>query len=167
MISEIHDAAEMEPEHTVHAHRHRHSNDHRSRGHRPLRPAKTITATRCIIRAKKEGRQAVSGSRYQLRFSARLVRFGIDTNARRENLEHDVQSIDLCQMDPRLALAVFLLLRGVEMVMGYSARSRGRGCRLDQGAEEYAARDHRDRFVMKCGSCGEELTKLGRTTPLL
>jgi hypothetical protein len=26
------------------------------------------------------------------------------------------------------------------------------------------ARD--DRFVLKCGSCGEELTKLGRTAPL-
>jgi hypothetical protein len=25
---------------------------------------------------------------------------------------------------------------------------------------------HDDRFVLKCGSCGEELTRLGRTAPL-
>jgi hypothetical protein len=25
---------------------------------------------------------------------------------------------------------------------------------------------HDDRFVLKCGSCGEELTKRGRTAPL-
>jgi hypothetical protein len=33
----------MEPEHTLHAHRHRHRHDHRSRGHRALQPAETIT----------------------------------------------------------------------------------------------------------------------------
>ena len=41
--SEIQYYAEVEPEHTVHAHRHRHRHDHRSRDHRALRPAETVT----------------------------------------------------------------------------------------------------------------------------
>ena len=42
-----------------------------------------------------------------------------------------------------------------------------RGPRIgDEDQKTMPLEAHDDRFVLKCGSCGEELTKLGRLAPL-
>jgi len=72
----------------------------------------------------------------------------------------------ICLNDPRESQVVFFLLEHSSRSRGRSNGTQTQAADWEQGAENMPLEDHDDGLVLKCGSCGDELTKLGRTAPL-